>query len=137
MRAQTLHQYGNDLQYAPKDGDKMDERIFDHFVKELIREYGKYDRDGTCTLYVDQLPQKLQIVYLKQYSFYLGEIEHWEEIMGDNTLIEEYLKENVKFMDKRLAEKGEEVYHEFMEGRGLTTSIDRINGEVSYVANRY
>lgn len=142
MNRSTITHCVNDLQYTDKskDGLSMQERLFSQYVKALIEEYGEWDRNWqSLYMSLDHLPLHIKRDYFKQYMFFNGEVSHYQEICGNNDLIDELIecdKTELEHWLKHYANIIENNAHEsFLSDNDLMTSYHRDNGE-AYLTRR-
>lgn len=136
----NIHQHCNDMQYYDnaKDGVSMNKRIFVSFVKEIIKEYGDIN-DNNVSISLSSLPFHIQKEYLKQWMFFEGYIEYYQEIFLDQHKIEaaiEEEKENLNFWLKEYSnEIAEEFFDYYVHENNLCVHHHRDNGE-AYLIRR-
>ena len=116
MRANNIQQHCNDVQYHDntKDGISMNERTFILFVKSIIKEYGEID-GNSIYISLDFLPPILQQEYLKQWMFFEGYIEYYQEIFSDPIKIHSAIQENKDDLNYWLKQYSDEIAQEFFE----------------------
>ena len=118
MRRVTIQQYCNEPQYTitnktAKDG-LLVEKVFKEFVCSLIHEHGDY-RDGTIQIYFCDLPSYAQQEYLKQFLFFDNNIEEWEHLIANPSLIPAYINEYESALQHYLDKWSDEVYCDIQE----------------------
>ena len=139
MNNRNIHPYCNDSQYQTtrisrmtldeiNEKSKFKDRIFRAFVKELIGDNAE-EVDGTYQIDLSDLSSAEQKEYLKQYLFFEGDIEAWEEIVVNPDLYVAYLEEYKESLNFWLNEYADEVYCDHMESEGNYSYSDDQTGE--------
>jgi hypothetical protein len=121
MRAINIPRVRNDLQYKngnTKDGMLIDKKTFFSFIKGLIEDYAVQDK-WNIKLSVHDLPWDIQHQFLKQYLFYEGYLDYYEEICSNphriNAAIQEELEQLYFWLEVVLDIEQKRLHQEYMD----------------------
>jgi hypothetical protein len=125
MRAINIPRVRNDLQYKngnTKDGMAIDKKTFFTFIKGLIDDYGTQDK-WKLSLSVHELPWDMQHQLLKQYLFYEGHLDYYEEICSNphriTAAIQEELEQLYYWLEVVLNIEQKRLHQEYMDYNDL------------------
>lgn len=107
---------------------KFSKKIFKAFVRELIVDNAE-EVDGTYQIDLSDLSHPEQKEYLKQWLFFEGYLETWEEIVNNPATYNAHLEENKESLNYWLNEFADEVYCDYMESEGRYSYSDNQTGE--------
>lgn len=134
MNICNIQQYLNDKQYTDnvKDGVSMNERSFIRFVKDIIEEYGEW-KEYSLFIDLSYLPFRMKKELLKQWMFFEGYIEYYEEIFSNTYLIESEIEENKSELEFWIENYRKEIeqdsFDSFLSDNDLVTYRHSDNGE--------
>lgn len=143
MLVNNIVQYVNDKQYFPKDGKTMQQRemdIFKALVYGLVKDYAEVtfeDKHYQVDLTLTDLPYSIQKLLFIRWNDVSKETELSDDDLNNPMLIEAYLSEYKKQLNKHIYQACEEYASErlssWIDEQDLRVCYHADNGEIYYL----